>query len=109
MKYTLPIVIAMNTLLVSIVGAYILRDRFVSRESVPSPEAVPVTVYGEARPTTRFQSESGVDYHVEYICYLPPEQQNVGGGAGAETYIVRDGIKYFSRIDGRDLSDLVCQ
>jgi len=33
--------------------------------------------------------------------------QNILGNPQPETYIVKDGVKYFSRIDGKDISDLL--
>jgi hypothetical protein len=33
--------------------------------------------------------------------------QNVLGNNQPETYIIKDGVRYYSRIDGKDISDLL--
>lgn len=37
------------------------------------------------------------------------QQKNVCGDNGPESFIELGGVKYYSRIDGKDISDLVCK
>ncbi|MDP3698331.1 MAG: hypothetical protein Q8R47_01975 [Nanoarchaeota archaeon] len=46
-------------------------------------------------------------YQRSYAKSLEPDNQNVLGNEKPETYVEINGIKYYSRIDGEDISDLV--
>lgn len=35
------------------------------------------------------------------------ESKNICGGAEPETYVTVNGVKYFSKVDGKDISDVV--
>lgn len=53
-----------------------------------------------------YMSRSAYDFNVKR---LQPEivQQNIIGGRQPEIYLKRDGIRYYSSIDGKEISDVV--